>query len=224
MKPLARSVEKIIDAQVRKWTLAGRDAKESAPKRPVIVVSRQPGSGGQLLARRLADALRLDLFDREIIEKVAKSARMSTAVVQALDERGRLFVEEWVSTAVTKRQLLPDEYLRHLMRVIGAIGRHGGAVIIGRGAGFILPPAERFVVRVIAPLDVRVRNSAQWLNISEGEARKRLIQTDENRKAFIRKYFHADIDDPIHYDLVVNTWKVSVDDAAGAVKMILKSG
>ena len=62
-------------------------------------------------------------------------------------------IEDWVSAAISERHLWPDEVSRLLMRVIGAIGRHGKAIIVGRGANFVLPPENRFRVRIITPLE-----------------------------------------------------------------------
>jgi cytidylate kinase len=69
-------------------------------------------------------------------------------------------IEDWVSAAISERHLWPDEVSRVLMRVIGAIGRHGKAIIVGRGANFVLPPENRFRVRIIAPLELRVNRVA----------------------------------------------------------------
>jgi cytidylate kinase len=103
------------------------------------------------------------------------------------------------------------------MKVIGAIGRHGGAVLIGRGANFILPPERRLSVRVIAPFDVRATSVARDHQVSEKDARNRITKTDSQRRAFVRKYFNTSIADPLNYDMVVNTGSVSIDGAVEAI-------
>lgn len=220
----SRSMEKIIEEQVNKWELARQADEPKAATRPVVSVSRQPGAGGLALARQLAAKLSLDLFDREIIQQVAHSAKRSATVVETLDERGRWFVEDWIKATVSERHLSPDDYLRHLMRVVGTIGRHGGAVIVGRGASFILPRSECFGVRVIAPLEHRVTSVAREFGVAQDEARRRVIATESNRRAFVRKYFNEDISDPANYDLVINTFKVSIEDAAAVVRGFLGLG
>jgi cytidylate kinase len=72
-------------------------------------------------------------------------------------------------------------------------------------------------VRIVAPQAWRIKNVAREYNISPEDARKRVMRTESDRRAFIRKYFNADIADPINYDLVINTASLKVDDA---VKMI----
>jgi cytidylate kinase len=103
------------------------------------------------------------------------------------------------------------------MKVVCTIAEHGRAVIVGRGANFILPPEKRFSVRVVAPLDVRIQNIARRFGVSAEEAKRRVIRRESRRSAFIRQSFNADISDPIHYDLTITTGKLSIESAVEAV-------
>ena len=217
MKPSARSMEKILEEQMRRWEISKREKVETKRRSPVIAISRQPGSQGGQIAKNLADLLGIDLFNREIIHRVAKSARMSSSFIETLDERGRIFVEDWISATVDERHLSPDDYLRYLMQVIATIAKHGGAVIIGRGANFVLPRSECFSLRIVAPESIRIGNLMHDEGLSEDEARRHMIKLESDRRAFVRKYFNADIDDPVHYDLVINTENLSVDRATRTV-------
>ncbi len=216
MSNKARSVLQIIDEQVKRWEILRREKKEE-PGIPVITISREPGSGGRLVAEGIAERLGLDLFHREVIQRMAESTDISTRVLETLDEKGLSVLEDLISEIVSERHLWPDQYLKHLMKVIGTIGKHGRAVIVGRGASFILPREGRFSVRIVAPLEVRVQNVARTFNVSVEEARRRVIRTESERRAFTRKYFYADIADPMNYDLVINTWQQSIDGAVAAV-------
>nr|WP_054696524.1 cytidylate kinase-like family protein [Desulfosarcina cetonica] len=148
-----KAIQQIIEEQVRRWEIL-RKEKAEAKTMPVITLSREPGSGGRPVAQAVADRLGLDLFDNKIINAMAQNADTSTRVIRTLDERGVSMIEDWVSAAISERHLWPDEVLHVLMKVVGTIGRHGGAIIVGRGANFILPPESRFRVRIIAPWSV----------------------------------------------------------------------
>jgi cytidylate kinase len=217
MKTKTRSLERMIEDQVRKWRLTLPETTDSARRYPVITVSRQPGSGGKLVAGKLADKTGFSLFHQEVIHEMAQSARISSQIVETLDEKGLSTLENWIASLVDARHLWPDQYLRHLMKLIGTIGKHGNSIIVGRGANFILAPEERLRVRVVAPLEARVENVSREFGASAEEARRRVIHTESDRRAFIRKYFNADIDDPGNYDLVLNTGTLSLDAAADAV-------
>jgi len=215
---MRKSHEKIIDEQVKKWEImrAQKTGKEEGI--PVITVSREPGSGGRVVAERIARQLGLDLFHGEIIQEIAESADTSARILETLDEKGLSVLDDWISTLVNRRHLWPDQYLKHLMKVIGTIGEHGRAVIIGRGASFILPREVMFRVRIVAPLEIRVKNVAHEFDVPYEEARRRVLRTESDRSAFVRKYFHADITDSVNYDLVINTGTLSIDAAVEAIK------
>jgi cytidylate kinase len=217
MKAKARSIEQIIEEQVRKWQITRTEEKKKDERISVITISREAGSGGNILAKRLSDQLEFDLFSQEFIHNMAESAHVSVRLLKTLDEKGASVLEEWISSIVDKRHLWPDQYLQHLMKIIGTIGKHGRAVIVGRGANFVLPPEKRLSVRVIAPLETRLRNASQKFSVSVDEARSRVLKTESDRKAFIKKYFNDDIRHPLNYDLIINTRMLSIDDAVNSV-------
>jgi cytidylate kinase len=224
MKPKVRSIEKIVDEQIQKWQISrAQPAARQAPA-PVVTISREPGSGGRILARQVAEKHALDLFHREVIHGVAASAKVSRQFLETLDEKSLSVLEDCVNSLVHERHLWPDQYLQHLMKVIGTIGKHGRAVIVGRGANFILPPEGRIRVRVVAPLEQRVANVASTFGVAAEEARRRIIRTESDRRAFIRKYFNADIADPINYDLVLNTEILSIQTAADMLGTAIAEG
>lgn len=223
MKTKKRSVIKIVEEQVKKWQIMKVKEKKEAIVLPVITISREPGSGGRIVATELGKKLGLDVFHQEIINEMAESAQVSSRILKTLDEKGLSVLEEWITSLVDNQHLWPDQYLRHLMKVIGTIGKHGSAVIVGRGANFVLPPEGRIRVRIIAPLDVRVENVSSNFEVSAEDAKRHIIRTESERKAFIRKYFNADITDPINYDLVLNTGTLSIEAAANAIKSASKS-
>jgi cytidylate kinase len=104
--------------------------------------------------------------------------------------------------------------------VVGAIARHGGAIILGRGAHLILRPGEGLRVLVVAPLEARIATMAAANGISEREAKQRIAAEEAARRAFLMKHFHADFGDPVSFDVVVNTQVLGVE---GAVEVVAAS-
>lgn len=211
-----KAIHQLIEEQVRRWELLKKEIVEEKPV-PVITLSREPGSGGKLVAKAVADRLGLDLFHQELIAAMAENAETSTRVIRTLDEKGVSMLEDWVSAAISDRHLWPDEYVQLMMRVIGTIGRHGKAIIVGRGANFVLPEQDRFRVRIVAPLGLRVNCVAKTHGVGKKEAKKRVLRTESDRRAFVRKYFHSDICDPANYDMILNTGTLSVESSANAI-------
>ena len=222
MKTKTRSIEQIIEEQVRRWQIIRKEEKKEEERISVVTFSREHGSGGDILAERLAEKLGYELFHQEVLHNMAESARVSVQFLETLDEKGVSVLDEWISSLVDKRHLWPDRYLQHLMKIIGTIGKHGQAIIIGRGANFVLPPDKRLSIRVIAPMEERIRNVSKKLGMTVEKAKPRVITTESDRKAFIRKYFNADIGDPLNYDLVINTGNLSIDDAMNTINGVLE--
>jgi len=204
---------KIVQEQMEKWQR--EKARENAF---TITISRQAGAGGSEIARVLAKKTKMDLMAGQIIQHVAESSKMSTKVVETLDEKAITTMESWINSMFVSRHLWPSDYLKHLTRVIATIGKHGNAIIVGRGAGYILPPETTFRVKIIAPLEYRIQSMMRIRNLSRAEAQSYIEKRDGDRIAFVKKYFQADAMDPLNYDLVINTEKVGIE---GAVDTIL---
>ena len=216
-----KTVTKIIEEQVHRWQILSQERATETKGISVVTLSGEPGSGGRLVASKLAEKLGIDLFNKELINEMSKSADVSEKLLETLDERGLSTLEDWISGLVHDRHLWPDEYLKHLLKVIGSIGKHGRAVIVGRGANFILPADKRFAVRIGAPQVWRIKNVSREFGISREEAKRRVMRTESDRRAFIRKYFNADITDPNNYDLVINSATLSIDSAVNVISAAL---
>ena len=205
------SIETFIKDQIEKWE------KQTQTQIPVITISSEPGSGGRVIAQGLAKRLGIDLFDRNIVKEIAESARISGAVIETMEKDRLSGIKDFISSLVNDRYLWPGVYLDHLMKVVAAIASHGNAIIVGRGANFLIPAEDRLSIRVISPLDTRVNNVAKEFGVTREEAKRRVINRENRRSAFIRQSFNADVADPRNYDLVVNTQKLDMDASLGAV-------
>ena len=111
-----------------------------------------------------------------------------------------------------------NHYLAGLESVIRTLARSQSIVIQGRGSQFILKDfPNAFHVLVMAPLELRLKRVGQDMKLSEEAASHEIASYDGSRRKFIKRYFHAEREDPIHYDLVVNTGRLSYEDAASIV-------
>jgi cytidylate kinase len=216
---MSRSIDALVDEQVRRWELLRQKPKE-AKVRPVITVTGQHGARGDELSQQLAKELGFDHFDREIIHRVAESAHLSERVVAAMDMKKRELLADWLNAFATRNYISPAEYKYHLAHVIGAIAHQGGAVIVGRGAHLLLK-GQALRVLAVAPLDDRVRTVMETESLSERDARRRIEEVESDRHAFIVTHYHAEWADPTAYDLVVNTAALGLDGAIAAIRAAL---
>jgi cytidylate kinase len=216
----SRSLDSLVDEQLAKWRQQRVEQKKKETRTPgfCMTISREPGSGGSEVARRLAADLGMDLIGAQIIQQVAERSGVSEKVIASLDEKEVNLRDSWIDSMFRTRHIWPDEYLRHLTRVVGTIGKQGNTVIVGRGAQFILPPQETFRVRLIAPREIRIRNVMRDSETDFEESERYVYKTEANRNAFHRKYFNVDWANAGHYDLVVNTGYMGIEGAVACIE------
>jgi cytidylate kinase len=220
MKIQTRSLNSMVEEQLVKWKSTTMEQKAvKAKPAPVITISREPGSGGTEIARKLAQELKMDIIGAQIIQKIAESADISAKLIESLDEKQITRRDDWLSSLIETRHLWVDAYLRHLTKVIGTIGKQGNFIIVGRGAQYILPPEDTFRLRFIAAMEVKIQNVMRDFGSSRADAEKYIIKTDSDRRAYLRKYFNADVTNPSDYDMVINTGKLGIDGAVETVKV-----
>ena len=218
-----RTIDQLVEEQLARWNRLRPKPKYGQIKVcPVITISREPGTGGTKISMKLAETLGMDFISSQIIQKVAQSAQMSERVVATLDEKDVTLRDDWLKLLFDSQHLWPDKFLRHLTKVINMVGLHGNAVILGRGANFILPPEETFRIRLIAPLEARVAMVMADRGSSRKAAEKYVFRTDFDRKAYIRKHFGADITDPSHFDIVVDTSRLGIRGTVETIKHAYK--
>ena len=184
---------------------------------PVITICTQPGSGGYLIGSAVARRLGVELYDKSLLVPMAHYAEAESRALETIEKERPTGMQDFISSLLDKDYVYTGDYLQYLKDIIEVIGKLNHGVIIGRGANFILPAKGRFSVRVVAPLDIRVKNVAFRFGVSLAEAKKRVKGREKKRKAFIRESFHQDIENIEHYDLIINTARMNLDAAVTAI-------
>lgn len=208
---------KVVEYHLERWRMI-----ETPRLDFMVTISRQAGAGGSEVARRLAEEFKMDLIGSQLIQQVAKSAKMRTKVVELLDEKAVSQIDSMLTSLFADRHLSPDVYFRHLTSVIVAIGKHGYSIIVGRGAHLILPKEKTIRLRFIAPQEYRIGHFMKTRAISRSEAKKYVERKDTDRTGFIKKYFKIDADDPTHFDLLINTEQLGIEGAFQAVAAVIR--
>ena len=218
-----RPMHKIIEEQINRWELGKIKTDPVVEHVNVITISREAGSRGREVAEKLAQNTGFDLFHHEILESMIETSKNSRALLKTLDERGMNIVEDIVSALVNDHHLWPDEYTKLLLKILNTIGKHGNAVILGRGANCALGKIDALKVRIVAPAVMRRKYLQKTRNLSYEDAEKLMHSTDANRTAFVRRYFNSDATDPANYDLILNTGFLSVDKAVQVIQCAISA-
>ena len=212
-----RPLFKIIDEQIKRWELGKRQPPPRVSSINVITVSRECGSRGQEVARTLAEKLGFDLFHHEILEAMVETSKNNKALLETLDEKAMNIVDDIVSALVHEHHLWPDEYSKLLLKIMNTIGKHGNAVILGRGGNCALRKCNTLRVRIVAPDHIRREYLQKTRDLSPDDAHKFMVSTDANRAAFVKRYFNSDANDPANYDLILNTGTLSLEKAVQTI-------
>lgn len=213
------SIDDLINRQFHQWEMQKMERAEVPPaqERPmaIVTVSRELGSRGSHFASLLADRLGHQMIHKEIVEAICASSGYRKRIVESLDEhyRSRLLIT--IDSLMTGQAVDHAEYFRHLVAVVLSMARLGGVVLVGRAGNFILGPQKGFHIRLICPRPERIRNLVTFRHMNEVEARNAIEQSDIQRKEFVRKLFNADIDNPHHYDMVINTAYIDIEHCVG---------
>ena len=130
-----------------------------------ICISREAGAGGSALARIVGERLGWKVYDEELIEAIAHRMEVPIDEVRALDEQAPSMVQDWLLPLREEYYAPQEAYLDHLAKLIEAIGRAGESILVGRGAGFMLPRETTLSLRVVAPLKARAQRLAERMGV-----------------------------------------------------------
>jgi cytidylate kinase len=219
---MARGQEAIVDRQIRSWEQVRRSAGVEA-RRPCVAMSRLPGAGADELAHRVAERLGYTPFGIELVDRIAQEAGLRAELVRGVDEHIRSSISRMVTDSFRHERFTESDYVRHLVHVVASLGERGGAVIVGRGAPFILPADRALRVLVVAPREARLERIAKREDLTPLGAERRLADLDAERREFNLHHFHRDPDDPTRFDVCVNTGLLSQDAAADVVVAALRA-
>jgi len=201
---------------------------------PIVTIRGTLGSWAPEIGRQVAELLRADYVDRQIIAEVAARLRRQEEEVSAKEmppstllgrvaEALDLSMSSGVGfegTYLPTWEIPLDDrrYLQALESAVKELARSPSLVIQGRGSQFFLKDYPQTLhVFAVAPLDLRVKRVMESQKLGEAGARQEIARFDKGSREFIKRYFQASWEDPVQYDLVINTGNLSVKDAASMV-------
>lgn len=175
-----------------------------------ITISRQIGSLGCKLAQVVSKRLGYRLVWRDLINQAAQRAHTPEVALATIDDLGLL----GVSPSPKKRQA----YHQAVKQLVDELADEGDVVIVGRAGEVLLGGRSGVLhVRVIAPLNVRIRRIARRYSVTHESARAQIESSDEARRTYMHQYYRVDWNDPELYDLFINTGSFSVPSAAALI-------
>jgi cytidylate kinase/CBS domain-containing protein len=176
----------------------------------IIVISRGSLSGGEELAEMLGKRLGARVLSREVIVQAAKKYGVDEErLIKEMDSPPGL----WNRLTHQKEQ-----YILAVQASLAEMVQEGKVIYHGHAGQLLLQPLAKVIkVRLIAPLEYRIRSAMMEFNFSREEAAKHIETVDERRTRWMRQLFDIEWADPTLYDLVLNLANISLDTATEMV-------
>jgi cytidylate kinase len=175
------------------------------PASLTVAVSREAGSRGGSIARRAGRKLGWQVYNQELLEYVAHEGPLRQAIMEPLTPAASGWLEQRLRALLREQNLSQHPSITELARIVLALGMQGEVVLIGRGAGCILPAESTLHVRIMAPREARIAYMSQWLRLAGEQAAEQVDLRDGRRAEFISTHFHRQAGDIYQYDLVLNS-------------------
>ncbi len=176
----------------------------------IITISREMGTGAYFIAKEVARKLKYTLVDGQKIAEMAPKYGLSPDMLDRVDEKPPAYI--------TAEDRLHAAQLNTIELILLDYAKKGNVILYGRGAQDLLKGLSGVLrVRFVAPFDERVEMFAEREWIDPDLARELIRKSDHQRGGFIHFYFDRDWQDPLGYDLVINTSRMSKGAAADVI-------
>ncbi|MBQ9417248.1 MAG: cytidylate kinase-like family protein [Bacteroidales bacterium] len=205
----------------------------------VVAISREVGSGGRTVGRRLAERLGVRFSDKELIAGLREQFGLTAERIEQLKGEKRSWFADFVKFAapMPKAELVVDGGSRYVkefevrvtsediyraeVEIIRAIADQGACVMAGRSASFVLKDfPNKLSVFITASRERRIERVMQRQQLTEAQAEAVVDGVDRARENFVRRFTGQSRYDLRGYDLVIDMDQLADEDAA--VEVIMK--
>lgn len=178
----------------------------------IITISREFGSGGRTIGRKLAENLGIPCYDKELIQKIALESGFDENYIK---DAGEYAPGGFLSSAFSNRAFGPtnEDYLWEIQyKIITDIAQRESCVIIGRCADYILrDKADCLKVFVHASIDSRAKRIVKVYGEQEKSAEQRLKDKDKRRAAYHRFYTNMKWGYAPNYHITLDSSVLGID-------------
>lgn len=190
----------------------------------IITVSREFGSGGREVGKRLADALGFKYYDKEIITEIAKQTNLHEEYINKTLENGLGFHFSFGTTLAGFSAV--DQNAIDIMvaqrKIIKELAEKGDCVIVGRTSNVILKDYHPLNVFVYADMDSKVARckarAKEEEKLTDKQYRKAIKKIDKGRAKYYSLLSSGKWGDKKEYDMLVNTTGMVIKDMIPALK------
>lgn len=187
-------------------------------KNRVITISREFGSGGRTIGKKVAEALGIPCYDSELIQKIASESGFNEDYVKDVGEYGSGgFLSLFSNRSFG---LNNEDYVWEIQcRIITELAEKGPCVIVGRCADYILrDKADCLKVFIHADMAFRAERIVKVYGERAASPEQRLKDKDKRRAAFHRFYTNMKWGHAQNYDITLNSGTLGIDRCVGIIR------
>ena len=201
--------------------------------RKLVCISHAEGAGGEEVGRLVADRLGFVYVDEEIVARAAARGGIDPADVADAERRKSLMErvllglaqggsEAWAGFAAAgvSGEKASDDVRAFILEAIEQTAARGRAVIVAHAASYAVGrDTDALRVLVTASPDTRVARLVSAKGLEQAEGARAVNDSDAGRADYLKRFYGISEESPTHYDLVVNTDGVSVEQAARLISL-----
>lgn len=197
----------------------------------VITITRQFGSGGREIGKKLAEAYGIPFYDNEIISRAAKDTGFAEAAFERAEDKASnsLLYSIAMGMNVFSSQdvgfsglSLDDRIFLAQSKVIRNVAKEGPCVIVGRCADYILKNQENVVNLFIrATLDFRIKRAIEVEGIPEEKSAEMVMKKDKSRANYYKYHSGERWDNVLNYDFAIRSDLCGIDGTVACLKAYL---
>ena len=199
-------------------------------EKKIITISREFGSGGRTIGRKVAEELGIPVYDKELVDQIAMESGFAPKFVEEHGEHspsGSLFSYAFAPQGVPgiMNGLSTADFLWNIQcNVILQLADKGPCVIVGRNADYILKDREDALhVYVFADAPYRAERIVRLYGDSEKTPEQRLAEKDKRRRVNYQHYTGRTWGQAQNYDICLDTGVLGIDQCTDIVVNIVKN-
>lgn len=194
-------------------------AEPQAILQPVVTISRQHGSGGREIGRKLAEQLGIPFYGYELIERAAQSSPIDRSFFENAETSGSNSLLRHLSDGVQQNLSVEDQAFLHQAQIIRQVASEGPCVIVGRCADYVLKERPHVVKAFIhADMDSRIHRIVHIYHEADEEALEQIKKTDRRREHYYSYYSGQAFGDSTNYAICLDSSLVGVDTCVKILK------
>ena len=188
----------------------------------IITITREFGSLGRPIAKRLSELLNVEFYDRDIVEETAKKMNLPVSVISDTEEKKSSFFQMMfpLGNESSDKQRAVFECQS---KIITELAAKKSCIIVGRCSDYILAEEPCAIhVHIYAPYADRLANCVGTLGMEKSEAKKMIEEVDKARNSYHKHFAKYLPSDPKHKHIIINSALLEVEGTAQALAAIVK--